>query len=754
MDENESVDNIDNNDRLPAGAGIGKKAADKGKKLAKKAGKKTADFFKERMKLLWRMLPLKAKIIIIVIFIILVLLASVIIVLADYSVKSSSAAINNYYLELDTETPGSQLYKKTGSLLLATNDEVKEIADKYFEELELRNTTLHQFISKKYRRGDVNNSGTNLMSGALNINDNLTLYEHFLNSERYNFNKIIWKKYLRDEDKGQADLQVDDVTKLQYPQDENNTPLNTFTDMVRPYLQLWIVPYSLFSGLAGEGRGNDSLEDGQFGYQMLLNGYHDITINQYNLEILTETTEQVVYDEITYTIKKTYNVDSSGEETLVSASQVNEIKEGNSCKQLYSSPKLVSSNVSYDIEYKLQNAKLFDKILSNSYNVIKYNKSVDVPEHYVYRTEYKEGEQKSSDEMREFEKGRLVESTENRRIYQNTYSVKKGYKQTDTKTWRDKVESISNEERKYKTDDVKEYIEIDNLSAMEESYYNDLANDNNNTTVRLTRYDIINAKEDVYKKYLKSEKGFSDHIGYARSWMNYAFYTLKNHVQTLAKSETGWKYIYGDSLGIDIELETLSYTNAGGNYRALAGLPEQVRIDSTQSGQNTFTNGSFYNPDGTPKSDRDILALLAFGEAEADVISGMEGVINVILNRVQKNNRTVLETVSSRTQFNCVNTAGTGMDPNRTPVNAEQIEKAYIAVDNVLNESRIDNTGGAEYFYVPDRNMSTSSWIWGRFTTIEAAMVKLNKSYNASYNLTQDEVINAGCISAFHRFAK
>lgn len=568
------------------------------KNKLKDAGKKVAgnlkDAFKNGLKGLWKALPLKGKIIVASIVAVIVFIACIYVVYADYFISASEDTISTYYESNENASQkGKTLYDSKGSLLFATNDDIKAIANQFFEDVKPRNNTLYEFMSKEYKSGDPENSGVPLKESffaadALNINSSKTLYEHLLNAERYNFNKIKWIKYERNEDKGMiplSEMQVEPTAQLQYPKDNENTSIDTLANMVRPYLQSWIIPYGLFSGLLSEGTGDeDKLDYAQFAYQVLINGYHEIVMNQYNLDVLTEVTTQNVYDTLEYTVKRTCSRDSEGNETVITAYVINadgkEYEVTESCKVEEVNKK---STPSKKIEYYLESAKTFDRIFENTYIVHLYNKETDTPKRSMVRTPYSTGNQLTQTEINALSNfsfsnkaGLLSYETGQSNSWSGTYTytIKKGYTQEDTMVWEDKVETISENDRVLKVLDVEQYIDPKGegkvkLSSEEKSYYEDLAVEENVESVRLTRMDVINAKKDIYSNYLKSGTNYSDNIGYPRSWLVFSLDALKKHAKSVESSEKGWNYLYGASLGVDIKINKTSASNVSGAYATL-----------------------------------------------------------------------------------------------------------------------------------------------------------------------------------------
>lgn len=587
MDDNNEIQDgqVDSVENTPSDLSAQeRRPKNKLKSAGKKVGKNLSDAFKEGFKGIWKALPLKVKLILIGVFGAIILIACIFVVYSDFFVTASEDTISNYYGAEDNTTKAASMYKDTGSLVYATNEDIKNIANDFFEKVKPVNNTLYDFMSKKYKNGDPDNSGVELKDGfwwfqedALNINSEKTLYEHLLNAERYNFNKIRWRKYKRDVDEGvlpTSEMAVDDTSHLQYPDDSVGTTVDEFVNKTRPYLQSWIIPYGLFAGLLSDGTGDGSIEYGQFAYQILINGYHDITMNQYNLQVETVNTTQKVYDVIHYEITRTRRQECYGSGEDVECEELEPIVEVKTevLETCHQDPvKVVSTETTWDVVYKLQSAKMFDRVINNAYAVHKYDKSVDTPEHYLSREFYESCKEVNpnsipfdSEDRKAFNRGEIEEMTA---YYEYTRNV--GYTQNESKTWRDEVQTVSEEDRVLKTYDVSEYIEPSELTGDEKAYYDDLAVEENVSTVRLNRVDVINAKPEIYKLYLKNSSNFSENIGYPRSWLTFSYDNLKKHVKEIEEGDAGWNYLYGASLGLDIKVEKKTSIGVDGNYSIL-----------------------------------------------------------------------------------------------------------------------------------------------------------------------------------------
>lgn len=566
MDE-ENEQNIENNEEQtssqPSNAPR-RGLLNKGKQAGKKALKNVGDAFKQGLKGLWKALPPKGKLVVAGILVFVLFCACVVITFTNDASAASNTAITGYFESLSEESEGGNYYKKTGSLLLLSDDEIKGIADLYFEDVKYTNAALYKLMNESYKNGDKDNSGVKLHGNAIALKEKKNLYEHLLNAERYNFNKVKWVKYTRSKEDGQPDMQVDSKTRLQYPKDDKGTTLETFANMVQPYLQHYTIPYSMYVGLVTDGKikgtedESEESESKQFAYEMLKSTYHEIQVNQYNIKSHTEVTEQTVYDELEMLVTRTVTIGENGNVIYTKDSEPT-VKTLKSCVPSPKKPKMLEKKDNWEIKYCLKYAKTFDKYIINEYQYTEYDLNNEPDDQTIVRSVYKDAnydiyESKTyeiSDDLFDFEYN--DDGTIKRGMYKATYKMKmkKGYTETITSTWKDTVEQLSHEERAYTVQDVKDGLENSELSTEEESYYKQYENNgqNDESLVRLSLFDLANSKKKIYSNYLESGEEYSDNIGYHREWMVFSFYTLKQAIKAAEESDSGWKYFYGSSVG-------------------------------------------------------------------------------------------------------------------------------------------------------------------------------------------------------------
>ncbi len=555
--ENEESSEQQENISSPGG---GRGLVNKGRKAGKDLLKKGGEALRQGIEGIWKALPPTAKLWIIGILVFIILIALVMLSLNAQAAEWSKGTTKSYYESLTTPTEGSNLYKKTGSLLLSTDEEIKKMSELYYEELENADENLRSDMMIKYKDGDKENSEKNLQEKAVGVTENKELYQHILNTERYNFNRIIWQEFnggKRIEDSNnnpiQPKMQVDEKTRLQYPIDNLGTTLEGFANMVRPYLQTWVIPYSMYVGVYSDGSSTESSKNSKFAYELISNAYHKITINKYNMENLTTVTKQNIYDEKKMKVTVTVTcVDVPGPlepgqtvrpQICTKSEPVETFISETPCES-YEKDKSYHEIPGKEERYYTKEIKTFDSNINYEYEYRKYNKSDEPDELGISRVAYNVEEGEKTPKVDETKAGE----------YTSTYIVKDGYTETTTRVYKDKIDQKSYEKRPYKVSDVEEYIKDETLDDFEKVYYNDYEQEQ-----VLNRYDMINAKKDIYSKYIPSGDEYSKSIGYHRDFVRFGLYSLEQNMLEI-QNEYKNSFAYGASLGIT-EAES---TNAPG----------------------------------------------------------------------------------------------------------------------------------------------------------------------------------------------
>ena len=232
--------------------------------------------------------------------------------------------------ESEDNSKGVELFATTGSLIMANDNELKGISDLFLNNLKSSNESYYNAFSTTFSGGtantvakkvknittnfetsetanlDIVNDNVTSVSGADNVSDSRTIFDHILRAEKYNFNNITWRAYEKSGNglkKTSMSFQVDSNSKLKYPKNDVNETdneehnLDFFVSKVRPYLQSWYIPFDLIIGTQDAQDSNNL--NVNFAYEILKSGYHEIVMDRYKLETLTRTTNYRVYDKTT-----------------------------------------------------------------------------------------------------------------------------------------------------------------------------------------------------------------------------------------------------------------------------------------------------------------------------------------------------------------------------------------------------------------------------------------------------------------------
>lgn len=194
--------------------------------------------------------------------------------------KTEAAVSTTISTSTTVSEKAKETYEKTGSLVYVTDEGNKEIANEYLEAIGKTNNKLYGIMSTEDYIGEHKISELSYTSGF----DISNAYEFILSTDKLNFNRVTWKK--SDRATGEItdlETQVDEETNLKYPKnDEDSTKkLEYFVDMVTPYLQSYVIPSSMLSGIATDA---DYVHVANFAFQIIDKGYHVIDVLQFTLQ--------------------------------------------------------------------------------------------------------------------------------------------------------------------------------------------------------------------------------------------------------------------------------------------------------------------------------------------------------------------------------------------------------------------------------------------------------------------------------------
>lgn len=158
---------------------------------------------------------------------------------------------------------------------------------------------------------------------------------------------------------------------LRYPKDNNNTSLNSFIDFTLPYLQTWMIPLAMNSGIMSKTNteeDQDSIKNPMFGYLTIKEAMSDILIDRYDVTKCTLKTKYKVYDVITYEVSYDSN-DKKWVKKEISRTSVDESSNGAMAETF------VSKKFDVETKYYIKKAYTFDVKIDNECTYKKYSDS-------------------------------------------------------------------------------------------------------------------------------------------------------------------------------------------------------------------------------------------------------------------------------------------------------------------------------------------------------------------------------------------
>lgn len=607
--------NSDNNFKLKGPKGWVHKLRKKAKGIVGNA----QDTFKDRVKKIFKAIFFAIMTIIKILLPVILFLSACWYVISSFSHDKSVSTVSSYISNSVTlSAEAKEAYEATGSLVYLKDKEIKEISNEYLKSLQRANNSLYEELTREKVIGSNTISKISYADGF----DISNAYEFILNAERLNFNRVSWKKY--DRETGEItdlETQVDEETNLKYPKNDEDTTkgLNYFVDAVTSYLQSYVVPSAMLSGITSKGEQRDVVD---FAFQIIDKGYHVIDVLQYTLQTakrdqtkkhyITKSVSLTIYEH-SYECSDGY--DENGNEIITtcwkygySRSELEEKKEA--AREDYETA--VSNNAETVEVYKN-----FDRVIEKQfvYPVIK----ADTLKEFL-RAEY-EQKKYSDEDVENYTNSDLSYVTNVEALVEVdglnydpagfgwnpsstiTIEITSGDYITTKYTWSDKLEEKYNESRNYEVNDISEFVnktdkivEVEERELTEEemtagsrpdlrldatkifsqreiSYYEELEEDKD-----ITRIDMINATPSIYKEYLYDGDNYSEYIGYSRPYLSFSYTLLNKHITELAelkKSTTNWNGIsLGGLTGLNMiwPLDSYGYiTSTFGVYRPELG---------------------------------------------------------------------------------------------------------------------------------------------------------------------------------------
>lgn len=336
----------------------------------------------------------------------------------------------------------------------------------------------------------------------VDTDDKLPLFKHILLTEKYNFNNIKWKTYGHGYDGQDSEMQEDLNLGLKYPKDSSNTPLNDFIDFTLPYLQNWMIPLGMNSGVNAKGNTEEVANNPLFTYSTIRKAMSDIIVNRYDITTCELTTKYRYYDIIkvteTRTIRTNNNFNSSNTFTGFLDENSLEVNEEVVQSGVTEPEEVVSKQTTIEPEYYVKQAWTFDNKITNNFNYIKFSDSdvenlVENGVGFCGRSPEKDGETINEiyDRSTSFQNGKAV----------TTYYKKVGKYKYLTRTWRDEIKPEEAKNDSYTYEDVLNYNKGTNTSTTSEgvSYSFD------GTIYNCEKYDLSEEKIKTLAKKVASE---------------------------------------------------------------------------------------------------------------------------------------------------------------------------------------------------------------------------------------------------------
>ena len=291
-------------DVMPGGGATLGQAASQGAKNATRKGiKGVKNAIGRGLKALWNLMPIQVKIVVIVIIVIAVVICSLLLL---GMISEGSDAVSGCVDEYIENTAGldgdaKDTFDTKSSLIRFKLSDINSMYDSFIASGKGGAETQNLM---KYKIGTNNVSDQN--SRIVNVDDKVEVYKHILMAEKYNFNKVKWKKYTHSDNLGKdvSSFKENKDLGLKYPDTSKNSDgtdaehpidMDKFIDLTLPYLQTWYIPLGMSNASIINGKEYDSNRAPAFSYNIIKEAYHNITSNWYELKKYTEVTKYKTY---------------------------------------------------------------------------------------------------------------------------------------------------------------------------------------------------------------------------------------------------------------------------------------------------------------------------------------------------------------------------------------------------------------------------------------------------------------------------
>ncbi len=556
---------------------------------------------KSWIKRVWEKIPLKFKIAIIIIVILLILIIVVLLAIGDYTsrkaVSTRSSGVSK--LNINEQSPNAskfalELYNKYDSLIGFTTNDLQIIYENFMSDSSNQNRYLLMSGKKKF--------GTST-GEKYTLDQELSLYQHIQRTEKYNFNKIVWKEFTHTTDDVPIQTELREDVELYVPTGIDDETYETILKTTSPYLFTQDIPLGLLAGMVAQSGGLSSQQTNtseKFVYQILKEALSKIKVNKYVLQSITLHSS---YDDCDYNkYEQTYYVNSysngyetfSGEDAPILKESRNEVTE----------EKKIDGTENYNSEtyWYVAEAIVYDRIINNVFKHEKYSEAdvealknpdnntlIDTIPIDELSEVIQDKSINSSGGIPTDENGNQEAGTRKEKKY--IYIQRQGKKYVYEKEWKDKLSCEKSENKEYtydtaleyntKTNDDYSHMPTDKSIMSEENFNEDFPSGSSifdsyvkeNPSVKLhgmSIIDLMNTNKGIYSKYVKKSSSSKAIEAISRNELKPAYNQVRNILNDLVKKSdsnyagmdfnsytTGQAdgtlpFVYGSSLGFSI----------------------------------------------------------------------------------------------------------------------------------------------------------------------------------------------------------
>ena len=265
-------------DVMPGGGATLGQAASQGAKNATRKGiKGVKNAIGRGLKALWNLMPIQVKIVVIVIIVIAAVICSLFLLGLMSEGSDAVSSCVDEYIENTAGLDGDakDTFDTKSSLIRFKLSDINSMYDSFIASGKGGAETQNLM---KYKIGTNNVSDQN--SRIVNVDDKVEVYKHILMAEKYNFNKVKWKKYTHSDNLGKdvSSFKENKDLGLKYPDTSKNSDgtdaehpidMDKFIDLTLPYLQTWYIPLGMSNASIINGKEYDSNRAPAFSYNII-----------------------------------------------------------------------------------------------------------------------------------------------------------------------------------------------------------------------------------------------------------------------------------------------------------------------------------------------------------------------------------------------------------------------------------------------------------------------------------------------------